>query len=98
MKYSFITNKKDFFNLLGVSAKKMNYILYNKQFKGPENMYTTFLVPKKNGGERKISAPNGELKIIQKKLATILENHYYETYKSQNYCNNITHAFQKNKG
>ncbi|PTI49302.1 hypothetical protein BU085_12325 [Staphylococcus warneri] len=47
MKYSFITNKKDFFNLLGVSAKKMNYILYNKQFKGPENMYTTFLVPKK---------------------------------------------------
>lgn len=98
MQYSFIKNKKDFFNLLGIPAQKMNYILYNKQLKGPENMYTTFFVPKKNGGDRKISAPNKELKIIQKKLATILENHYYDSYQSLNNCNNITHAFQKNKG
>ncbi|WP_232059910.1 hypothetical protein [Mammaliicoccus vitulinus] len=67
MNYAFINDKYDFFNLLGVPAQKMNYLLYNREQMGPENMYTTFSIPKKNGGERIINAPYRELKDIQKK-------------------------------
>lgn len=98
MKYSDIKNKNDFFNLLGIPSKKMNYILYNRKQKGIENMYVSFSIPKKNGGMRVINAPNKELKFIQNKLANLLENQYYDSYNNHPYKDNVTHAFQKNKG
>lgn len=66
MKYAFINNKYDFFNVLGVPATKMNYLLYNRERMGTNNMYHTFSIPKKSGGKRTIHAPNDELKNIQK--------------------------------
>jgi len=38
--------------------------------------YTTFSIPKKTGGKRKISAPGFELKIIQRRLHDMLSNIY----------------------
>lgn len=52
-------------NFLNISLKYLTYILYVKKI---ENLYTTFKIPKKNGGCREINAPQNELKMIQKKL------------------------------
>lgn len=97
MKYTYINNKYDFFALLGVPSNKMNYLLYNRVNMGPENMYSTFTIPKKNGGERTINAPNEELKNIQKKLVVLLENHYNELVEKKKFRDSFLHAFIKDR-
>ncbi|MFI3132265.1 retron Ec67 family RNA-directed DNA polymerase/endonuclease [Mammaliicoccus sciuri] len=97
MKYTYINNKYDFFALLGVPSNKMNYLLYNRVNMGPENMYSTFTIPKKNGGERTINAPNKELKNIQKKLVVLLENHYNELVEKKKFRDSFLHAFIKDR-
>ena len=59
----------DLASLLGYEPKKLAYIVY----KIPENeKYTEFTIPKRSGGERRIKAPVGQLKILQRKLADLL--------------------------
>ena len=68
-KFNQLQTKDDFAKLLGFkNARYINYLLYNVQ---TDNLYTTFTIPKKNGGERVIHAPTKELKFLQKKLATL---------------------------
>ena len=98
MKYAFINNKYDFFNVLGVPATKMNYLLYNRERMGTNNMYHTFSIPKKSGGKRTIHAPNDELKNIQKKLAKVLENHYYESIQDNKNKDAFLQGFFKDRG
>ena len=63
-KFNQLQTKDDFAKLLGLkSAKYINYLLYNIK---TDNLYTTFTIPKKNGGERVIHAPKKELKFLQK--------------------------------
>jgi len=64
-----ITTKKELAALLGVKTSFLTYTLY---FIKPHTQYTQFKVPKKSGGDRIISAPNGKLKTLQKKLSTLL--------------------------
>ncbi|MCG9889586.1 MAG: reverse transcriptase family protein [Thermosynechococcaceae cyanobacterium MS004] len=74
--------KRDFFSLkttrdvatlLEVSFDRLIYHLY----KTPENQrYIEFLIPKKSGNPRKISAPSTALKIIQRKLSQVLYSVY----------------------
>lgn len=89
-----IKNKNQLANILNIELKYLNYILYIKKV---DNYYTEFEIPKKNGEMRKIHAPVGTLKLIQKKLSTILSEyqnyHYSKHYKG----NKISHAFEKNK-
>lgn len=55
--------------LLRYDPKSFSYILY----KIPQDKkYTTFLIPKKSGGTREISAPTPKLKKLQSKLADLL--------------------------
>lgn len=62
---------KDFAKLIGYKPKALSYILYQI----PEgNKYFEFSIPKKNGGERKIKSPNEKLKILQKKVAKLLND------------------------
>src|SRR5712691_5676550 len=56
----------------------------------PTPRYRTFLIPKKNGTSREISAPARNLKLVQRKLATILLELYGEGKPS-------AHAFSKEK-
>lgn len=91
--FSEIKNRNDFFKLLNISSSKMNYLLYNKKEKGPENCYHTFQIKKRTGGVRIINSPNDELKYIQKKLYHLL----YNNQKNFQTPNNISHAFQKGK-
>ncbi|OFU79063.1 RNA-dependent DNA polymerase [Staphylococcus sp. HMSC10C03] len=98
MEYAFITDKNDFFQALKIPTQKMNYLLYNKHQMGPENMYSTFSISKKSGGERIIHAPSDELKSVQKKLAKLLENHYYESIRNNKNKDTFLQGFLQNRG
>ncbi len=61
--------RKDLATILGVQAKALSFILH----KIPSSeKYHTFGISKRNGGMREINAPEPRLKMLQKKLATIL--------------------------
>lgn len=62
------TTKPELAKILNVKAKSLTYILYILK---PENQYTQFKIPKKNGGERIINAPEKALK---------KSNHLYRNY------------------
>lgn len=95
-----VESKDDFARLLGFSNSRfMNYVLYVLR---TEELYETFTIPKKSGGERIINAPKKELKILQKKLAKLLWDCYIEDLESKSKGKNIkipnlSHAFEKNK-
>ncbi|WP_394515072.1 retron Ec67 family RNA-directed DNA polymerase/endonuclease [Pantoea sp. SGAir0215] len=63
------TTKPELAKILNVKAKSLTYILYILK---PENQYTQFKIPKKNGGERIINAPEKALKKIQSSLSKLL--------------------------
>ena len=71
--FSNLITREDVANLLEIPDKSLRYFLYKVK---PDNMYTTFKVLKADGTPRIISAPNNELKHIQRKLACILSNMY----------------------
>jgi retron-type reverse transcriptase len=56
--------------LLGIKPATLAFVIY---WIPDQNKYRTFSVPKKSGGERIISAPDPRLKLIQSRLAKLLE-------------------------
>lgn len=71
-KLSSLRNAKniyDFATLLGYEAKTLAYIIYKTD---PSIKYQSFDIPKKDGGKRRILAPNRKLKILQKALSELL--------------------------
>lgn len=70
----------DVASLLGYKPSRLSYILYIKQ---EDAKYTTFSIPKKSGGSRTISAPIDELKVLQRKLADLLQNCIDEINRAQ---------------
>lgn len=91
MQFNEIQDRTDLANFLGVSKKQMTYCLYGK---GIDNLYTSFTIPKRNGGVRIIEAPNERLKYIQKKLANALYRFYYDT---NDLNNNVIHGFTRGR-
>lgn len=81
-------------DFLGIPRKKLSYILYIKKV---DNLYTSFDIPKKNGGSRHIYAPKNDLKVMQRKLAEALYSYQEDIRKKYNYNSEISHAFQKGK-
>lgn len=61
---------RDVCDLLEVTPKHLQYILYQKTTR---HYYHLFTISKKSGGTREILAPTGSLKILQEKLNTILK-------------------------
>lgn len=92
--------KDDFARLLGFkNARYINYLLYIIK---TDNLYDSFTIPKKNGGERVIHAPKKELKFLQKKLADVLWEYHLESIESKSKDKNfktpvLSHAFEKGK-
>ena len=95
-----LKTKDDLAKLLGFkNARYINCLLYNIQI---ANLYNSFTIPKKNGGERIIHAPKKELKFLQKKLANVLWECYLESIESKSKGKNfktpvLSHAFEKGK-
>lgn len=57
--------------LLKVKPASLSYILYKYD---NDKKYTTFQIPKRNGGHRTIKAPTPALKLIQRKLSDLLQD------------------------
>lgn len=53
--------------LIGVEPSTLSYVLYHID---TSKKYTEFFIPKKSGGERKISSPQKTLKFVQKNWLT----------------------------
>lgn len=98
--YDNIETKDDLAVMLGFkNSRYLNYLLYKI---GVDNLYHTFSIQKKSGGERIISAPSRELKIVQRRLANILWNRYIEILEAKSKSKNvkipsISHGFEKTK-
>ena len=78
--YDEIITRNDLADFLGISHSKLTYVLYTLK---PDNCYTEFTIPKRNGGSREISAPNPKLKVIQKRLATVLWQRQRDVWESK---------------
>jgi RNA-directed DNA polymerase len=65
-----LINREDIANLFEIDKKKLNYHLYVLP---PHKKYTTFVIAKKGGGKREITAPISPIKILQRKLNKALE-------------------------
>lgn len=56
----------DLANILGTTYPKIKYLYYKRSVAGH---YSTFFIPKKGGGKREISAPDNQLRVLQKRIA-----------------------------
>lgn len=90
-----IKSRNDLADYLKIPRSILTYVLYVKKV---ESYYTVFEIPKKNGGNRKIAAPSGDLKDIQTKLSVALWNYQCEFRCNNGIQTNISHAFEKEKG
>ena len=64
-----LQTRRDVAKILEIKESSLRYCLFKRR---PENMYSTFSIKKRNGSDRQISAPQKELKAIQRKLAHVL--------------------------
>lgn len=95
VKFNEIKTRNELADFLNIERKTLTNILYNKHV---ESYYYSFEIPKKSGGYRKIHAPIGVLKIIQKKLSDCLYNYRDQICKDNEINLNISHAFERKKG
>lgn len=89
-----ISTRTELAKLLKIPIKNLTYILYKTDI---NSLYTSFEIPKKNGGTRKIYAPNNDLKNIQKKLELALSEYQKYILNKHNINSTISHAFEKGK-
>ena len=73
MEFSELKTREDVAELLGVNDRNLRYLLYVRK---TERCYTTYSIPKKRGGSRKISVPCPRLLNLQRKLLRVLEKEY----------------------
>lgn len=89
-----ITTRNEFADFLNIPIQKLTFILYKNHV---DRYYKSFEIPKKNGGVRRIDAPFGDLKSIQKKIAVALWEYQKTIWENNNIHPNISHAFEKDK-
>jgi RNA-directed DNA polymerase len=78
-----LKSRADVAKLLEVNLSQLTYHLFKAK------KYTTFRIPKRSGGHRDISAPASALKILQAKLAGILQEIYIPK--------NVVHGFARKR-
>ena len=78
---------------IGIQKKSLTYILYKIKI---DNCYTQFEIPKRNGTMRLISAPNIQLKAIQKRLLKLIKEYVFD-HTEYNMITPFSYGFEKNK-
>ncbi|MDT3712763.1 retron Ec67 family RNA-directed DNA polymerase/endonuclease [Pseudomonas soli] len=76
--------------ILNYSPSSLAYLVYKKQDK-----YTSFEIPKSSGGNRVIQAPCPELKKLQRKVKTLLEDCILLIDKKKPTLKSLSHGFKK---
>ena len=95
IKFNEINSRNELSDFLKIERKTLTNVLY---YKHVENYYHSFVIPKKSGEPRKINAPTGILKVIQKKLSNRLYAYRDYICEENGIKLNITHAFERKKG
>lgn len=93
-KFCEITSRNALADYLGIKRRTLTHLLYVQH---TENCYISFDIPKKSGGTRHINAPVGELKAIQRKLASALSIYQDTVFKEKRIKPCISHAFEQGK-
>jgi retron-type reverse transcriptase len=89
-----VTTLKGVAALLGYKASSLAYVLYKIP---PAKKYSTFDIPKKSGGVRKITAPDKQLKALQRSLARLLVECRREIEsKNLKGTKSLSHGFKEN--
>jgi RNA-directed DNA polymerase len=78
-------------DLLGYSAKGFAYILYGIS---DNHKYIQFEIAKRSGGKRIINAPIPELKVLQRRLAELLEACIVDIENIRKLKNTLSHGFR----
>lgn len=80
---------QDISDLSNVLSIPVGTLIYFSNYNSPQNAYKEKEIKKKNGGTRIIYAPNKQLKLIQKRIAEILNELYTPKF--------ITHGYTKGR-
>jgi RNA-directed DNA polymerase len=88
------TSLNDVAYLLGYEPKAVSYILYKMP---AAQKYTTFEIPKRNGGQRTINAPVPHLKGLQRKLADLLQDCLDEINTARKLKDRASHGFKRKR-
>lgn len=80
---------QDISDLSNVLSIPVGTLIYFSNYNSPQNAYKEKEIKKKNGGTRIIYAPNNQLKLIQKRIAEILNELYAPKF--------ITHGYTKGR-
>jgi len=80
--------------LLGVTPKGLAYTI---RVQPEASRYTTFTIPKKSGGVRTINAPEPNLKLIQSRLAALLQDCLADINAERTVTEKISHGFRRGR-
>jgi retron-type reverse transcriptase len=80
--------------LLGYTASGLSFILYKK---AAALKYTKFEIPKRGGGTRQISAPSSDLKLLQRRVADLLQNCAELIRVANGRDDQISHGFKRKR-
>ena len=86
--------REDLAHLLGYKTSGLTHIVYKLP---PELKYKRFSIPKSNGHERQIDAPIEPLKLLQRRLANLL-NVCCEELERENPRHPLSHGFHRSHG
>ena len=78
--------------LLDTSKKGLAAILFSQPI---ASRYTTFEIPKKHGGTRRIKAPDKKLKLLQQKLSSLLQDCLEEIEATRGNRKQVAHGFKR---
>lgn len=82
----------DLARLLGFKPSAVSYLLYKIP---PNQKYSIFTIPKRNGGVRKIAAPEERLRHLQRSLSDLLYSCLTEIETASAKRKPLSHGFQK---
>ena len=88
------TSLSDVAKLVSYRPSAVSYILYQQP---AASNYTTFQIPKRNGGYRTIKAPVKTLKVLQRKLSDLLQNCVEEINTDKKRKDRMAHGFKRNR-
>jgi RNA-directed DNA polymerase len=93
-----ITTRHELAALLGVRSSILTYVIYKSSRSA---RYTSFTIPKKNGGSRTILAPSEQLKFLQSRLSNLLQDCIAEINKSKQadgkFKSTLSHGFVRDR-
>jgi len=88
------TSLSDLAVLLAFKPAALSFVL----FKQPEaKKYSTFQIPKRNGGQRTIKAPVNALKLVQRRLSDLLQDCVEEINTSKQRKDRVAHGFKRKR-